>query len=381
LYVGNDSYYKILQKAADNYNISIDVIPSESLKDISQINIYISGYITDGDIIIVNFDCFNNNDSFKIIKESLKNNSQVCVLHKGYATQDKQVEKVIKAGVKFLLLSSNDKQNIKLLSRVIEGKYQENISYIQQLEDKKTKKNNTDTAQMNILSDTNLDNVVKFDFDESVVDTETTTEGEEYTNTIVVAGCVPRIGTTTVSIHMLTLLIEKGKKVCYIDRSGNNYIYWLTKLYGNMGTIDMDHNKYTLNNIDFYFMVNKNVLDYIYDSDYDYILYDVGVVEIEETESGIITKDKKKIKMLQEADYGFLCCGSKCNEYFATNAIITNNDCRNMYLMFYSVSKEDQEDMKSFCKQYCKKTCFVPYIDNEFLTQKDTDNLIGRIFK
>lgn len=387
LYVGNDSYYKVLQKAADKYKLTIDIIPSDSLKDINTINMYVSGYINDEEenLLIINFDCFNNNDVFKILNEifSVSKNQRVCLLHKGYTTKDKQVEKAIKAGVKFFLLSKNDAQNIKLLSRVIDGKYKDNITYIKQNEENKVKKSNS--SQISIFSDTNAnkDNIKD---DSENVGTEDSAVAEdkaeeEYTNTIVVAGCVPRIGTTTLSIHTLTLLINKGKKVCYIDKSGNNYIYWLTKLYGHMGTIDREHNKYTLNGIDFYFMVNKNVLDYIYDSDYDYILYDVGVVEIEEVNSSIVTKDKNKIKMLQEADYGFLCCGSKCNEYFATNAIITKNDCRNMYLMFYSVSKEDQDDMKSFCKQYCKRTCFVPYIDNEFLAQKDTIDLIGSIFK
>lgn len=384
LYVGNDNYYKVLQQAADSLKIKIEIIPDIGTKDINMIITYIEGYIdSKDDIIVVNYSNFKSADFFKIINGTVEI-SNVCLVCKGVSVKNKNIKKSINMGVKFWLSENDDKKNINDFRDYLNGDKKDNAVSTQNskhIQSSKTDNadNNTNVIPNETAAKINLNNIINDERNEEDKENE---EDEEYTKTIVVAGCVPRIGTTTVSIHMLSVLFEKGKKVCYVDKSENNYIYWLTRLYGDMGVIDMEHHKYTLNNIDFYFMINRQVLDYIYDEcDYDYILYDIGVVKIQEIENTIITKDEHKIKMLQKADYSFLCCGSKCNEYFATNAIITNNDCSNMYLMFYSVSQEDQEDMKSFCKQYSKRTYFVPYIDNEFIPQKNTTLFFNKIFK
>jgi hypothetical protein len=106
---------------------------------------------------------------------------------------------------------------------------------------------------------------------------------------IVVAGVMPRVGTTTVAMNLSNYLASIGAKVCYVEYNMSEHLRTIAMFYDGLA----DKGNYC----EF-----KGVRYYNYqriDQSYNFIVYDLGVLT------------NKNIKFFNDSNIHILCSGSK----------------------------------------------------------------------
>ncbi|MEG2812971.1 MAG: hypothetical protein RSA79_00065 [Oscillospiraceae bacterium] len=168
------------------------------------------------------------------------------------------------------------------------------------------------------------------------------------TKTIAVAGTQSRIGTTTQAICLIKYLQSIGKTACYVDIT-NFYVTKIKDYYDCL--VDVENGKITCQNIDMFYKVDIAIKN----KDYDYMIFDYGVLKQNETIISYIEKDIK-----------FLVCGAKLDELeFTTNAISTLINEEIKYI-FSFVSENDYKNILTLMEHKANVTTFAKYAPDCF---------------
>jgi len=159
---------------------------------------------------------------------------------------------------------------------------------------------------------------------------------------IIITGASTKVGTTTMAINLCNYLSSIGARVCYVEANTNNHVNELPKVYSDM-TVEEDSIIY--NEVK-YLTLNSNS-----DEEYDFIIYDMGVIEYK-----IINVIRNK------CDVAILCATTKPYEIETYDKAIDILDDANFYTIFSFV--EEMTKLKLFNKY--RKVFFSKYTPDPF---------------
>lgn len=302
--------------------------------------------------VIINIDEIEKafNDLESIIEEVLEStDTNLCILCSGRVKDDSLVVKMLELGVQYLMIYPGISYNARVIDNILNDK--SNIPKI--LGGQFAKSNSTQSK--------------------SPLKENTSTESKNSieTKTVAIGSCIPRMGATTLSIQLTKYFEKKKKRSCYIDSTDTDYMSDFLLVYENEGKLDEEHNKFTLDNIDFYYDFNNQLWEYIINQKYDYIIFDMG----------LISADNDKINNFINSDYHILCVGSKANEFKAMSILLEKLYYSKTYYAFYSVPKAQMPNISQACIQNEQAHGFIPYIDDEFVLQGNVENIFNDYFK
>ena len=185
---------------------------------------------------------------------------------------------------------------------------------------------------------------------------------------VAVAGCIQRIGVTSVAIQLIKFLQSIGKTACYIDNTDTDYIS-LCKGYYYCDDIDEELHKITIDGIDMYTDVTAEIMKSVYIKNYNFIIYDIG---------NINDNPQKQTSFLQKK-FRLLVTGQKPNEIHAFNKLIDSMYNTNISYLFNFVPQADRDDVLEDTKNK-GSAYFVPYFDDCFSLTSESVPIFSDIF-
>jgi len=168
-----------------------------------------------------------------------------------------------------------------------------------------------------------------------------------------IAGSMQRIGTTTQAIQLTRFLITAGYTTVYVEMNRQDYIWGCSTLYG--GT---DRRKpvdsFAYDEIKMY---KKPRLEELLKSDaYDYLICDFGNLRA----AGF---DKASFA---ECDARIIMCGTKPNEIYQTEMIMSDAGLADNIFVFSFVPKEDEFEIREMMGDKGSSILFTPALFDPF---------------
>lgn len=339
LYLGDVDTANSLQRESKAYKV--EILPFHAVdSNANELNsvIYDDGYLFFGVILNIDELAVSDDKISAIAKDILvKTDMRLCIVCAGHTIEEPLIRNLVEMGVQFFMTGVNSVMNAKVIKNILTNK-------------------------------TNV--AVFFDNDESMLSKDKPPLPAKETKVITVGGCVSRIGVTTFCIHLIKFLQSISKKVCYVDRSGTSYMDDFMLIYENEGVKDGAHSRFVLEDIDFYYFTDDDAKEFARKQGYDYIVCDVGVVN----------HDKELLELFTDSDMHILCAGSKSNEFRAVYNLLDVLHDKGVYYIFYSVPKAQRPSIYETCKKHNQQCYFTPYIDDEFVLQKNTQRMFMKMF-
>lgn len=177
----------------------------------------------------------------------------------------------------------------------------------------------------------------------------TNSSGKELT--IAVAGCMNRIGTTTLALQLAKYFGYKGKRVAYLERNQTGYVASILEAFECKH--DESLKKVTCMGVDLFY--DLSLIKKIKQEKYDVFIYDYGVVT-----------DENVISILEQNEV-IITCGIKGDELSATTDALRkfyNNE--NILYCFNFVHRQTMESTKSMMGTKSGKTHFLGYAPEGF---------------
>lgn len=140
---------------------------------------------------------------------------------------------------------------------------------------------------------------------------------------IAIAGTQRRSGVTVTAFNLATWLIARGASACYVEANINRHLNWIINVYD----AEKDGEAYPVGGIDCYF---TNEID----KDYNFIIYDCGVV-------------KEPITIFREGDIRLLCGSILPHE--AKEYLQVLNACKDMNT--YKIGLCVPRPLLEFCRE------------------------------
>lgn len=182
---------------------------------------------------------------------------------------------------------------------------------------------------------------------------------------IAVAGCISHIGTTTQALQIVKVLSAAGASVCYLESNRNEYLKNLTNLYV---CADELKDRVEYNGI---VMYKRNHSKAAVGSGYDYIIKDYGNINSGNFEESSFAEQATKI----------VVCGSKPNEIFKMQSILSNPIYDDAYFIFSFVPENERVSVVSMMSQRAKQTLFAEIVMDPFNESKYSKDLVRRILQ
>lgn len=181
------------------------------------------------------------------------------------------------------------------------------------------------------------------------------------TKKIGVIGVIPRIGTTTQSVHIVRLLQELGFKSCYIQQNKSSF---LDNMQDYFNGVEINNETECLYYDDLEFYKSKNQ---VYGLKYDYQIFDYGCVET-------VPSD------FFEKDIRIVVCGGTAEEVEKLTAIANqlyeDNDIKYIFSFVADYEKADVYDLMS---SKAHKTYFAPYAPDCFKLTDESREILARV--
>ena len=349
LYIGNSDTAESLYKEYEGKDVELQPFYAEQSSKEDILNV-IYDESEDFKGVIINVDEIG--DTYKDLADIVENvlessDIRLCLLCLGRMKDDDLIVAMLELGIQYIMLYPSIYHNAKVIDNILEGKTNvAQLLYNQPIDKTKKEVSNADNSSSD--------------------DTENSIEPK----TIALGGCVPRMGTTTLSIQLIKYLQSLENNVCYVDSTGTNYMNDFLLVYEEEGEYDKEHNKFILDGIDFYYEFNNDMWEYITAQNYNYIVFDMGVISV----------DDDKICNFINTDYHILLAGSKANEFKAMAILLEKLYHSKTHFAFYSVPKAQIPSISGACTQNGQKHCFIPYIDDEFVLQENMRTIFNDIF-
>lgn len=180
--------------------------------------------------------------------------------------------------------------------------------------------------------------------------------------TVGVAGCMPRMGTTTQALQVVKYLQFTGKHPCLIQLNQSGYAEKLAKYYECAH--DVDIGMVSVEHTELYYRREK--ISEIYRLGYDAYVYDYGVFAGQTS--------------FFERDVKIIVCGSKPDEMEAFSHVIGNTYMiDDIYYIFSFTPDKDRQEILAAMEDRAGKTFFAPYTPDMFSYVKNPahDNIFG----
>ena len=337
LYIGDVITAGNLQRESKKYKV--EILPfyaaDSSSKEIADV-IYDESSRYFGVIVNIDEITIPAKEIQQLINDMLiKTDLSVCVMCVGHTIDEPLIEKLVEMGTQFFMTGVNSSMNAKVIMNMLKG--QSNVSSLFPDNDNNTVNRNAPPKK---------------------------------TKSITVGGCLPRMGVTTFCIQMIQYLHSIGKKACYVDRTSSQYMDDFMLIYENEGVLDEEHSRFTLEGIDFYYAIHDDSREFARKQGYDYIVADVGVLNF----------DEELLQLFTESDMHILCAGSKSNEFKAVYNLLNALIDKGVYYVFYSVPHAQRKSITETCEKHKQKCFFMPYLDDEFVLQKNSRGMFNKMF-
>lgn len=187
----------------------------------------------------------------------------------------------------------------------------------------------------------------------------------ENIKSIAVAGCLNHIGTTTFAIQTVLSIINNDKKAVFLEMNKTEYMEKLLKLYSKAE----DHNEFIrFSNIDMY---RKEYSGKIKMKNIDYVVKDYGNANL----------DTFEINSFSEQDLKILVCGSKPNEIFELQKLLSNKIYEDAFFIFSFVPENERLQILPMMSYKAKKTFFSDVIFNPYKLNPNSVEIINQILK
>ena len=344
LYLGNSETYFLFNDVAQQtettlvpfYAVTADkqTIIDETIKDNYEVIIFnVAEIITAADDIL---------EIISAIEKSVK--SKLIVMAQGYSEKSHIIIESAKCGVGFFILSrSVDEVKQVYINTLANVKNVGDIIDVMSLKSNVTPK----------ISDDNF-----------------ISAAERFTSKSVgVAGCMTRIGTTSVAIQLIKLFQSKGKTACYIDTYNTEYVKQSMDYYC-ADEMDEENHRVNFDGVDMYYDITTEIMEHIYLKNYDFMVYDCGDI------SG---NTLKQTTFLQN-QYRLLCCGSKPNENIALHSLLKSIYKTNISYMYFAVPQNERQGVIDDVAQLNQKCYFVPFFDDCFSLSLESAEMFSLIF-
>ena len=169
--------------------------------------------------------------------------------------------------------------------------------------------------------------------------------------TIAIAGCIGRIGTTTQAVQAVLTLKQGGLKACYLEMNRTRYLDQLLTLYG---AAEDEGSFIKYSGIHMY---KGGYAKTAAKKGWDYIVRDYGQANIDSFEKTSFAEQPVKV----------ITCGSKPNEIFAAQELLSDPTYEDAYFVFSFVPEEERLSIISLMGRRSGKTFFAgtamdPYI-------------------
>lgn len=186
---------------------------------------------------------------------------------------------------------------------------------------------------------------------------EEKSEEKEKTRTIGigVAGCIGRMGTTTQAIQLVKYLQYHGFRAAYFQMNGHGFVEALKEAYEEV-SVEEELGRVTYAKVDMFYRPAK--LQEVLKLDYDYLIFDYGVVG----ENGF-----NKISFLEKEKQIFVVGSKPGGEFEKTYEVIKNHFYNNVYYIYNFVSFGEQEDIKELMGEKAEVTFFAGEAKDPFI--------------
>lgn len=378
LYIGNNDTSKIFNDAAENAGFEIQSRFAENM-DSKNILALLKGldYYA---VIINSTEIPKAVENLESILETIVEDygeTKLCLMCPGAKKTSTEIRIALNAGVQFIMPYTKNKGKIHVFKQLIDGQSTSNIEEL--FSKKKTSVTPTPVKKIEKEKGTNDKPIVQTEssYTSALAPKPLSSVATDKVNkspiTVSVGGCIERMGTTLVAIQILKSLADDGAKVCYVDSTLNDrYMKCLRALYSDNIQKDEFNRRFILGDIDFYYEVMRDTLEFILSQDYDYILYDFGN----------IYDNEKKTNMFLKMDNKILCCGAKCNEYGNALSLLGRFEREDVKFVFNLVPESYVPMVrKTFAEEKHKDCYFMPYIKSEFFVSSKTFLTIGKMFE
>jgi hypothetical protein len=190
-------------------------------------------------------------------------------------------------------------------------------------------------------------------------------QDEQNEQFIIVAGSQRRTGTTTTAIQLANYLANQGNMVAYMEANDHNHLSSIIEAY-RMKEEEIDDGKWhQTKGVDYFYS------DGLVMKTYDYIIFDVGVL------------NEDVIESFSQGDIKILCGVGKCFEREPLNQVLTffkPEEIESINLILSFVSPEEKSVLKSFFKtaqfsQYAPN--LMGWHANEALFEKVIENKLN----
>ncbi|MCI9577170.1 MAG: hypothetical protein HFJ84_11180 [Clostridiales bacterium] len=185
--------------------------------------------------------------------------------------------------------------------------------------------------------------------------------------TIAVAGANPRMGTTTQVLQMVKYLLFRGRKACYLQMNGSNFIGDLKRTY-EISSEDPAIGKVTYQNVDLF--ENPDKISQAFQFGYDFYVYDYGVIS---------SPSFHRVSFL-EKDRKFLVCGISPEELPHTNQAISEFYDSDVQYLFNLVPVQDQKSILEMMENQASRTYFPGYAPDPFVYSSSSNVMYRKIF-
>ncbi len=343
LYIGNSDTYNLFTDVAVQTESKIEPFYAVSRSKEEIINAAISGVyamiILNVAEILVAADSIN--DIIRSIQASTK--TKFVVMASGYSQRSSVIVEAAKAGVCYFMLSE-DAAGLK-------------ETYINTLAGIKNANQILDT----FLIDGHSTAGAK---------TDTKSMVERFSSISVgIAGCIDRIGVTSVAIQLIKFFLSVEKTACLIDNSDTGYVELCREYYG-VDDEDEDMHRITLEGVDMYYNVTAEILQHIELRNYNFMIYDIGNISVSPQKQTDFLKKK----------YRLLVTGDKPNEMKAFDYLINSIYRTHIHYLYNFVPQADREYIMEDIKKQKQECWFIPFFDECFSLCSESVPIFQSIF-
>lgn len=173
---------------------------------------------------------------------------------------------------------------------------------------------------------------------------------------ITIAGCMPRIGTTTQAMGLARYIQEcSDYKVAYVECNAQNYIWSASELYRSTKN-DRSGGHMNIEGINMYNSSRIGELT-VGGTDIDFLICDCGDINSREFDETRFLTGNARI----------LVGGVKPNELHYTEKALRIKEYADSIFIFSFVPGEDREELKESMGSHAEDTFFSPFMPDPFM--------------
>lgn len=185
--------------------------------------------------------------------------------------------------------------------------------------------------------------------------------------TIAIAGCLGRIGTTTQAIQIVKYLNLMGYRACYIEVNRNGYVDLLPESYKDIKE-DRRTKRVICEQVD---MFRRQHIAEISKLGYEFLVKDYGAVSDPSFE---------KISYLEQ-DFRIMCGGIKPNEINYVYSLLANDNYAATGFIFSFVPNANRAATLEFMEEKGDCTFFADYVPDAFTYSATANNIYRTLLK